>query len=217
MGLDAALFADDDVTLIQQSLDSDAPAMRGITFERLMQDGWARLNLPSPFLPYAEGGFPTPSGKCEFYSQRMADLGFDPLPTYTAPRELPETAPELARKYPLSLISSPRHYFLNSTFVNVASLRKNAEPELVMHPADAERRALGAGDPVVVHNERGHFAARLRVAEDVREGVLWAPSIWWAKYSPDHQNVNAVTSQLETDLGRGPVFYDCLVEVSAAD
>jgi anaerobic selenocysteine-containing dehydrogenase len=53
MGLDAALFADDDVTLIRQSLESDAPAMRGVTFERLMQDGWARLNLPSPYLPYA--------------------------------------------------------------------------------------------------------------------------------------------------------------------
>ncbi len=217
MGLDPALFADDDVTLIKQSLDTQEASMRGVTFERLLEDGWVRLNLPTPFLPYAEGGFLTPSGKCEFYSERMAQLGFDPLPTYTPPRELPETAPELARKYPLSLISSPRHYFLNSTFVNIASLRKNAEPELVMHPADAERRALGNGERVVVHNDRGHFAARLRVADGVREGVVWAPSIWWAKYADDHQNANAVTGQGETDLGRGPVFYDCLVEVGAAD
>ncbi len=217
MGLDPTLFADDDVTLIKQSLETQAPTMRGVTFDRLLADGWVRLNLPTPFLPYAEGGFLTPSGKCEFYSQRMADLGFDPLPTYTPPRELPETAPELARKYPLSLISSPRHYFLNTTFVNIASLRKNAEPELVMHPADAERRALGTGERVVVHNERGHFAARLRVADGVREGVVWAPSIWWAKYADDRQNANAVTGQGETDLGRGPVFYDCLVEVGAAD
>ncbi|MEW5915498.1 MAG: molybdopterin-dependent oxidoreductase [Gemmatimonadota bacterium] len=217
MGLDPALFADDDVTLIKQSLDSDAPAMRGITFERLMQDGWARLDLPSPYLPYENGGFPTPSGKCEFYSQRMADLGFDPLPAYTPPRELPETAPELARRFPLSMVSSPRHYFLNTTFVNIASLRKDAQPDVVMHPADAERRALSTGDRVVVHNERGHFSARLRVADEVREGVIWAPSIWWAKYSADLQNANAVTSQYETDLGHGPVFYDCLVEVSAAD
>ena len=217
MGLPAALFADDDVTLIKQSLDTTAPTMTGVTFERLLEHGWVRLNLPTPFLPYENGGFQTPSGKCEFYSQRMADLGFDPLPTYIPPRELPETAPELARKYPLNLISSPRHYFLNTTFVNIASLRKNAEPELVMHPADAERRALGSGDRVVIHNERGHFAARLRVADGVREGVVWAPSIWWAKYADDRQNANAVTGQGETDLGRGPVFYDCLVEVGAAD
>ncbi len=217
MGLDPALFADDAVALIQQSLATSEPTMRGVTFDRLMQDGWARLNLPTPFIPYAEGGFHTPSGKCEFYSQRMADMGLDPLPTYTPPRELPETAPELARKYPLSLISSPRHYFLNTTFVNVASLRKHAEPELVMHPFDAERRALGNGVRVVVHNERGHFTATLRVSDSVREGVVWAPSIWWAKYASDRQNANAVTSQHETDLGRGPVFYDCLVEVGAAD
>ncbi|MGQ0538129.1 MAG: molybdopterin-containing oxidoreductase family protein, partial [Gemmatimonadaceae bacterium] len=217
MQLDPALFADDDLALIRQSLDSAAPTMRGVTFERLMADGWARLNVPTPFLPYATGGFPTPSGKCEFYSQRLADMGLDPLPTYTPPRELPETAPELARRYPLNLVSSPRHYFLNTTFVNIASLRKNAEPELVMHPADAERRALSDGVRVVVHNERGHFAARLRVTDGVRQGVVWAPSIWWAKYAGDSQNANAVTSQHETDLGRGPVFYDCLVEVAAAD
>ncbi|HEY7566047.1 MAG TPA: molybdopterin-dependent oxidoreductase [Gemmatimonadaceae bacterium] len=217
MGLNPTLFADDDVTLIKQSLDTQESSMRGVTFDRLMKDGWARLNLPTPYLPYADGAFRTPSGKCEFYSQRMADMGFDPLPTYTPPRELPETAPELARKYPLNLISSPRHYFLNTTFVNIASLRKNSEPELVMHPADAERRALGNGERVVVHNERGHFAAKLRIADGVREGVVWAPSIWWAKYADDRQNANAVTGQGETDLGRGPVFYDCLVEVGAAD
>jgi anaerobic selenocysteine-containing dehydrogenase len=217
MGLNPKLFADDDVTLIQQSLDTQESSMHGVTFDRLLKDGWARLNLPTPYLPYADGGFRTPSGKCEFYSQRLADMGFDPLPTYTPPRELPETAPELARKYPLNLISSPRHYFLNTTFVNIASLRKNSEPELVMHPADAERRALGNGERVVVHNERGHFAAKLRIADGVREGVVWAPSIWWAKYADDRQNANAVTGQGETDLGRGPVFYDCLVEVGAAD
>ncbi len=217
MGLDPALFADDDLALVRQALDTTAPTMRGVTFERLLEDGWVRLNLPTPFLPYAEGGFFTPSGKCEFYSQRLADMGLDPLPTYTPPRELPETAPELARKYPLSLVSSPRHYFLNTTFVNIPSLRKNAEPELVMHPFDAERRTLGDGARVVIHNERGHFTARLRVADGVREGVVWAPSIWWAKYAGDRQNANAVTGQGETDLGRGPVFYDCLVEVGAAD
>ena len=120
-------------------------------------------------------------------------------------------------RFPLSLISSPRHYFLNTTFVNVESLRKRAEPECVMHPRDAERRGLVSGRRVVVHNDRGHFAVVLRVDEGVREGVVWAPSIWWGKFSPDGQNANATTSQRETDLGHGPVFYDNLVEVSATD
>lgn len=217
MGLDPALFADDDEALVRVALDSPHERMRGVTFEHLLEHGWVRLNVPTPYTPYANGGFYTPSGKCEFYSARLEAMGMDPLPTYTPPYELPETAPALAARYPLSLISSPRHFFLNSTFVNIASLRKDAEPECIMHPRDAERRGLTSGTRVVLHNDRGHFAALLRVEEGVREGVVWAPSIWWGKLSPDGQNANATTSQRETDLGHGPVFYDNLVEVSAAD
>jgi anaerobic selenocysteine-containing dehydrogenase len=217
MQLPAELFEADDMALIREALDSQDPSMQGVTFERLLEHGWVRLNLPRPYLPFANGGFGTPSGKCEFYSERMGALGLDPLPAYIPPRELPETAPELAARYPLSLISSPRHYFLNTTFVNIASLRKGAEPECVMHPADAVVRGLESGVRVVIHNDRGHFTALLRVEDSVREGVVWAPSIWWGKLAPDGQNANAVTSQLETDLGRGPVFYDTLVEVAAAD
>ncbi len=217
MGLDPALFTEDDEELVRLALDTTKERMKGVTFERLMANGWTRLNVPTPYIPFAEGGFPTPSGKCEFYSARLEAMGMDPLPTYTPPYELPETAPALAARFPLSLISSPRHYFLNTTFVNIASLRKHAEPECVMHPHDAERRGLAPGTRVIVHNDRGHFAAALDVSDTVREGVVWAPSIWWGKLSPDGQNANATTSQRETDLGHGPVFYDNLVEVSAAD
>ena len=115
------------------------------------------------------------------------------------------------------LISSPRHYFLNSTFVNIDSLRKNAEPECVLHAADAERRGIPEGARVVVFNDRGEFTAVARVGDQVREGVVWAPSIWWAKLSPDGTNANATTSQRETDMGGGPVLYDNLVEVALAD
>lgn len=217
MGLPEDLVADDDVALIRLALATNDPVMGGVTFDALMEHGWVRLNVPRPYVPFAQGGFGTPSGKCEFVSSRMAALGLDPLPAFTPPRELPELVPERASRFPLMLISSPRHYFLNSTFVNIASLRKDAEPECVMHPHDAARRGLGSGMRVVVHNDRGHFAALLRVEDSVREGVVWAPSIWWGKFARDGQNANAVTSQGETDLGRGPVFYDTLVEVGAAD
>jgi anaerobic selenocysteine-containing dehydrogenase len=155
--------------------------MQGVTFDALKEEGWVRLNVPRPYLPYAEGGFTTPSGKCEFYSARMAQMGLDPLPAFTAPYEFPDLVPDVAAKYPLTLISSPRHQFLNSTFVNVASLRWNAQPEVMIHPVDAARRG-----------------------------------IWWTKLAGDGENANATTSQRETDLGHGPVFYDNLVEVSAA-
>jgi anaerobic selenocysteine-containing dehydrogenase len=147
----------------------------------------------------------------------LAQMGIDPLPTYTPPLELPETAPALAARFPLVLISSPRHYFLNSTFVNIESLRKNAEPECVLHATDAARRGISDGARVVVFNDRGEFTAIARVGEQVREGVTWAPSIWWGKLAPDGTNANATTSQRVTDMGNAPVFYDNLVEVALAD
>jgi anaerobic selenocysteine-containing dehydrogenase len=217
MGMDHPAMRDDDVALIRQSLDTTDDAMKGVTFDTLMANGWVRLNLPVPYLPFAQGGFPTPSGKCEFLSARMQEMGLDPLPAFTPPYEYPEAVPELAARFPLTLISSPRHQFLNSTFVNVDSLRRDAEPELLVHPRDAARRGIEAGMRVVVENDRGHFTGVAKVADSVREGVVWAPSIWWMKLSPDHANANATTSQRETDMGHGPVFYDNLVEVSPAD
>ena len=217
MGMKHPALQDDDVTLIRQSLDSTHEKMKGVTFDALMANGWARLNLPVPYVPFAEGGFPTPSGKCEFVSERMREMGLDPLPAFTPPYEFPENVPELAARFPLTLISSPRHQFLNSTFVNVESLRRNAEPEVLVHPRDAARRGIAEGMRVVVENDRGHFTGVAKVGDGVREGVVWAPSIWWMKLSPDHANANATTSQRETDMGHGPVFYDNLVEVSPAD
>ena len=216
--LDHPLFADDDLTLIRQALDTTAEKLHGVTFEELLERGWMRLNVPTPYLPFADGRFLTPSGKCELYSERLAQMGLDPVPTFTPPYEFPERVPALAASYPLTLISSPAHQFLNTTFVNVDALRRAArEPECVLHPNDAERRGIPAGARVVVHNDRGAFTAVARVEETIREGVVWAPSIWWGKYAADGANANQTTSQRETDLGHGPVFYDNLVEVSLAD
>jgi anaerobic selenocysteine-containing dehydrogenase len=218
MGLDHPVMRDDDQTLIRQALDGGGPNLHGITFEALLERGWMRLAVPRPYLPFAQGAFLTPSGKCEFVSERLAAMGLDPVPTYTPPYESPERAPELAQRFPLTLISSPAHQFLNSTFVNIDPLRRRArEPELVIHPADAAPRAIIPGSRVLVHNDRGEFLAVARVEDGLREGTVWAPSIWWGKFAADGRNANHTTSQRETDLGHGPVFYDNLVEVTPAD
>lgn len=217
MGLGHPCLQDDDEALVRASLDTDDPRMATITLDALRANGWARLALPSPYAPFAEGGFRTPSGKCEFYSERMEEMGLDPLPAFTPPYEFPESVPALAARFPITLISSPAHQFLNSSFVNVGPLQRAArEPEVSLHPRDAERRGIADGAMVVVENERGHFQARARVREGIREGVAWAPGIWWAKLSPDGRNVNATTSQRLTDMGAGPVFYDNLVEIRLA-
>jgi anaerobic selenocysteine-containing dehydrogenase len=218
MGIAREEMLDDDLTLIRQALSSNASTLEGVTLDALLERGWMRLNLPRPFLPFAEGGFRTPSGKCEFRSERLAQMGLDPLPTFTPPYEMPEEVPDLAARYPLTLISSPAHQFLNSTFVNIGALRRAArEPECLLHPDDAESRGIAPGMRVVVHNDRGAFTAVARVDAGIRPGVAWAPSIWWGKYAADGANANHTTSQRETDMGRGPVFYDNLVQVAPAD
>jgi anaerobic selenocysteine-containing dehydrogenase len=217
MGITHPAMRDDDLTLIKQALDSQSSKLKGVTLDGLLERGWMRLNVPTPYLPYAEGEFSTPSGKCEFLSSRLAELGLDPLPTYIPPYESIERDPALVARFPLTLISSPAHTFLNSTFVNVTSLRRQArEPEVLLHPADAERRGITPGMRVTVRNDRGAFVATARVEPSIREGVAWAPSIWWGKLAADGANANQTTSQRETDLGHGPVFYDNQVEVEAA-
>ncbi|HEX7121519.1 MAG TPA: molybdopterin oxidoreductase family protein [Gemmatimonadaceae bacterium] len=215
MGLTQDYFADDDLTLIRQALETNHPRMEGVTFEALLERGWVRLNVPRPYAPFANGEFLTPSGKCEFYSERLKQMGFDPLPTYIPPYESPERDPELVARWPLTLISSPAHQFLNSTFVNVDKLRRSVgRPECIIHPDDAAPRGIRPGDEVEIRNDRGAFRVIARVEPEVKPGVVWAPSVWWTKYAPDGRNANETTSQRETDLGGGPVFYDNQVDVS---
>jgi anaerobic selenocysteine-containing dehydrogenase len=179
--------------------------------------GWQRLAVPAPYAPFAQGGFATPSGKCEFASQRLAAQGLDPLPDYVPPYEGPTSNPQLAARYPLAMISPPARNFLNSTFVNVASLRHTeGEPTLEIHPHDAAARGIADGDRVRVFNDRGSFELTARVTDRARPGVVVALSIWWKKLARDGRNANEVTSQQLTDLGRAPTFYDCLVEVARA-
>jgi anaerobic selenocysteine-containing dehydrogenase len=214
MGFEDELFQVSDEELARRSMKPDG-AFDGITFDRLMADGPVRLNLPTNWAPFAEGGFGTPSGKCELSSPREAAAGRDPLPYYTPPHEDPQTKPELAAKYPLQMVSPPHPTFLNSTFVNVEVLRKAAgEPVVELHPRDAAARGIADGDPVRVYNGRGEFQARAVVGETVSPGVAVSFGIWWPKLTPDGRNVNATTSTALTDHGAGATFFDNLVEVA---
>jgi anaerobic selenocysteine-containing dehydrogenase len=169
--------------------------------------------VPHGWAPFAQGGFPTPSGRCEFSSERAARAGFDPLPDYIPPRESAESDPSLAQRYPLAFLSPPARNFLNSTFGNLPVAREpDAEPRVEIHPDDAGPRGIADGEWVRLHNDRGSLRLRARVTGDVRPGVVVAQSIWWRKLSPDGNNANALTSQALTDLGGGATFYDCLVE-----
>lgn len=214
MGFDDPCFTESDEEIGAQAFNYDHPRMANINFDELKTNGWQRLNVPERYAPFAEGNFPTPSGKCEFFSESLAKQGIDPLPTYIPPRESVQTAPELAQQYPLAIISPPAHSFMNSTFANLPTfLHAEKEPSLQIHPDDAGVRGIQEGDLVRVYNDRGSFQLKARVTDKARSGVVVALSVWWKKLTQDGGNANDVTSQGLTDLGAAATFYDVLVEV----
>jgi anaerobic selenocysteine-containing dehydrogenase len=204
--------------------ETDEEMMRGVlrpmpfTLDDLREQSFIRLEIGSPHRPFARGSrVPTPSGKIDIDSERAAAHGLDRLPEYVPPYESEERDPELVRRYPLALISPPAHSFLNSTFVNVASLRRAAgKPTLEIHAEDARARGIASGGRVSIFNDRGAFTAEAVITDRVRPGVVSAPSVWWAKLTGDHTNANHTTSQAVTDIGGGATFYDNLVDVRPA-
>ncbi|KPF57523.1 molybdopterin oxidoreductase [beta proteobacterium AAP51] len=204
MGYTEPCFADSDETMARGAFNAQQ-----VNLDELFARGWSKLNIADA--PFAEGGFPTPSGKA------WADAPGYGLPDHLPNHESAESAPELAARYPLAMISPPARHFLNSTFVNVASLRAaEKEPLLEMHAEDAAARGLTDASEVLVFNDRGQHRCRLKVSLRARPGVVNGLGIWWRKMGLDGTNVNELTNQRLTDLGRAPTFYDCLVEVRAA-
>ena len=206
MGFGEPCFRDSDEDICRTALGGH------MDWAALKASGWRRLDLPQRFAPFAQGGFPTPSGKCEFYSAWLEAQGIDPLPFYNPPAEVADE--RLAERYPLAFLSPPARHFLNSTFANLPRFREfEREPHLEMHPEDAAARGVRDGDLVRVFNGRGSYTLRARVNGKPRRGVVVAPSVWWKKHAPDGRNANNVTSQRTADLGGGSTFYDCRVEV----
>ena len=227
MGYTDSGFYEDDETVLRNFVEAqDHPLYAGVTWETLLEKGYVRLNLPQPYLPFAEGNFPTPSGKCEFYSELMARDGYDPLPTYTPPNSAAggrrtvaggnggrAGAEEEADSW-LACISPPAHSFLNSSFSHLERLRgREREPLLWIHPEDARVRRIEEGARLRVWNERGEVGLTARVTDEIMAGTVLAPGIWWNKHSADGRNVNQLTPQDETDMGASGSFYDVRVRV----
>ncbi len=201
MGYDEPCFADTDAELARQAVPS-------LDFDLLSTQGWVPLDLPE--LPFANGGFATANGRAQ-----VAPPGLG-VPGFVAPYESVQSAPALAARFPLAMISPPARHFLNSTFVNVKSLRSiEGEPLLELHPADAAPRGVHDGAMVRVFNDRGSYVCRAAINQRARPGVVNGLGVWWRKLGAAGTNVNELTSQRLTDMGRAPTFYDCLVEVAA--
>jgi anaerobic selenocysteine-containing dehydrogenase len=206
MGFDDPCFDESEDQMIAGLLGSGHAFLDGITVERLDQEHSIRLNVSppdQPFLPFAEGDFGTPSGKCE--------LGGEEL-DYRPPVESRLGDAGLRRKYPLEMISSKNDDSMNSTFGNRTGVDRQTAV-LQLHPTDADARGIRTGDRVRAFNDRGSLLLTAEVDGVVPPGIVRAPSVRWNKQSADGRNANALTSDRLTDIGGGATFYNCLIEV----
>jgi anaerobic selenocysteine-containing dehydrogenase len=216
LGYDDPCFADDAEGMISQALDNPVnPYLRGITLERLKAGGPVRLAAEDPHPAYADGQFPTPSGKIEFYSEQLARAGHDPLPAHTPLSEGGDGEQLPSGAYPLLFITPPNHFFLNSTYANMPSnIRSEERPRLEIHPDDARSRGIVDGATVLVENGRGAVQLEASLTDDVRPGVVVSRGLWWGRHSAGGLGVNATTPQRLADFGGGATFFSNLVEVT---
>ena len=224
MGFDEECFQDTPEALIAQALGvgqdgrSTNEGMEHITLAELSEKGHIPLGFhldpeDRPFLPFASGRVPTPSGKVEFYSETLEAMGLDPLPGFVAPAE--SRWSEAAKRYPLELLARKNDNYMNSTFANLPGHRRmeaRTSQRLEMHSADAAGRGIAEGDLVRMFNDRGELRLTALFNDQLPTGVVVA-RLDWAKLHADGVNVNALTSERLTDIGAAPTFYSTLVEV----
>jgi anaerobic selenocysteine-containing dehydrogenase len=203
MGFDDPCFGDSEDDMIRTLLDSPHPFVRGITLEQLDREHSVRLNIPQPFLAFAEGGFGTPDGKCHFDAASL---------DYTPPVESRHGDRTLREKYPFELISPKNDDSMNSTFGHRDAVDMQTAA-LHVNSADAARLGIASSDQVRIYNDRGSAVLVAHVDGVVQPGVLCAPSVRWGKRALGKSNVNALTSERLTDAGGGPTFYSCLVQL----
>lgn len=200
MGFDDPCFQESEDQMIRGALTCSNPFLNGVTLERLEAEHFVRLHLDEPFLPFAQG------------TVHLDAAGLE----YSPPLESRLGDKELLTHYPLELVSSKNDDSLNSTF----GYRDEVDAQtarLWMHPCDAVPRGIVTGDPVRVFNNRGACRLLALVCDDVRPGVVRAPSVRWNRRSPGGVGINVLTSSRLTDIGGGPTFYSCLVQVEKCE
>jgi anaerobic selenocysteine-containing dehydrogenase len=208
MGRNEPWLFESDEALLRTAINSGHPAMDGITFERLWEEGFVRLNLPKDWRPFAEGGFPTPTGKARLYSQSLRQRGLDPLPSTGDIRQ--------AEGSQLQLITGKTLYFLNSSYAHI-ELHRRREGRLFVEICleDAAKRGLTDGEVVCVSNKQGAVWADCLISNRVCPGVVWMPFGGTGDCQGNSSSVNVLTPEEPTDWGGGSGFYDAFVDVTS--
>ncbi len=202
---------DDDLTALRQALPD-------VDVDELRRHGWVRVPYPADGRPFADGVFPTPSGRVELSSELLAALGRPALPTYEPAHESRSGDPELAGRFPFALLTPKRHTrFLNSSYSHLPKHGPlEGSPYVEMVAADATRLGLVEGDLARVWNNRAELVLPVGITDRVRAGVVAVPWGWWRHQHGDGPTANSLTNDALTDWGGGVAYSSTLVAVAPA-
>ena len=193
-------------------------------YDKFRQDGIHRVKLDKPIIAFKEqiddiekNPFPTPSGKIEIFSQRVADLNkpdTPPIPKYLPTPE--DRNDPLFERYPLQLLTPHPKNRVHSELYMVPWLREVEEHRAWINPVDAEPRGIKDGAEILVFNDRGKVAIKAWVTERIIPGVVSIFEGAW--YNPDKDGIDrgACANTLTKDAysgGGAAVMNTCLVQV----
>lgn len=196
--------ADSQIQLLNRELEDMAgrvPSMRGMNFEKLKKLGYY---VPErTYYNYKRrGGFDTPTGKYEFYSKEMEELGGVPVPQWKEPPVTPVSRPDLSRQFPYILTTGGRRmqYFISNNR-QIRSLRRQYPFPLVrMHPDTAAENGIKEGDWVYIRTFRGSITQKAKFEPDMDPRVINVDFGWWypeagaPDFGWDESNANILTS-----------------------
>lgn len=190
----------------------------GITIQGLKDDSrgmfWGNQDVVKRY-KFRQEGFPTPSGKVEIFSERLAKMGYDPMPTYHEPSESGLSQPGVLKDYPLIYTTGARiKEFTHSQYRNIPRLRNmHPDPLIEINPEDGESLGISEGDMVLVESPRGEAKFKARVTSDILPGVVHMEAGWGGE-----ANVNFLTDDEELDPISGyPPFRSGLCRVRKGD
>jgi anaerobic selenocysteine-containing dehydrogenase len=159
--------------------------------------------------PYPDGQrFATPSGKLEFFSERLEREGLPPMPDWLDDDR--ESA------WPLRLLTAPGYFQSHTVFSGNAALRRREGPPVcILHPEEANARGLADGDAVELINDRGRVRMRLRTSDEVAPGIALVPGQRPAGESLGG-TINDICSDELSDMGAGATYQSTRLDVRGA-
>ena len=208
-------FARPAIDYLDQVLASSGPETAGLSARDLREQGVLRKNVPDePRIAHAERRFATPTGRIEFYVERLLPFG-RALPDYEPPVEA-NPAGRLARRFPLICLTEHSRYRVHSTFGNVPWLRElDREPEALLHPSEARSRGIASGDLIRIFNDRGHVVLRARLSQAAPPGAVYLSQGWQSCDFVDGHPQSLTHGRANPANAMGPncSFSDVLVEI----